>query len=305
MIFTREQLLAQLQQSEFLARSSAFSRWMHQPLKYVWGMTISKLLFPAFSTTVRSRAKTFFGTDMLIQLPAGLDIYLTHAKSHDSEIRLARWMINHLQSGQTFVDAGAHFGYFSLLANKLGCRVWSFEPTSATFELLSENTAAHSVHITQAGLANENEKVVFYTFKGSFSEYNSLSAEQYLEKDWFEKADCVEEHIQVIKLDDFCRNHQIVPDCIKIDVEGAEDNVVLSAEKLLRSTQPMVIMEYHPGNEKGPHAMAAHLLQQWGYMAHTISAEGYQQPCRDIESYLSEKDLDSDNLLFLKLQAIT
>lgn len=304
MLTTQDALLAKLGQSEKLAKSGFFFRWLHQPIKYPFGLAVSKLLFPAFHFSVKAKAKTFFRADMHVQLPAGLDIYLTHAKSHDSEIRLARWLIRHLKSGQIFIDAGAHYGYFSLLADTIGCQVYAFEPTPTTFALLTQNTQARRVKTIQAGLSDTNDEVVFYSFKGSFSEYNSLIADQYLQQDWFEKEDCMEEHIQVLKLDEFCQENKIIPDCIKIDVEGAEDRVIRGADHLLRDNQPAIIMEYHPGNPKGPHAVAASMLHERGYSAHIIGVDGMQLPCGDIEDYFRQTGIDSDNLLFLKSRKI-
>jgi FkbM family methyltransferase len=304
MLTTYDALLAKLGHSEKLAKSSVFVRWLHQPLKYPFGLAVSKWLFPAFHLSVKAKARTFFGTDMYVQLPAGLDIYLTHAKSHDSEIRLAKWMIRHLQSGQVFIDAGAHYGYFSLLADTLGCQVHAFEPTPATFALLKKNTPAGRVNTIQAGLSDCNDVVIFYSFKGSLSEYNSLIADQYMQRDWFKKEDCMEEHIQVLKLDEFCQEKKIIPDCIKIDVEGAEDKVIRGADYLLRDNQPAIIMEYHPGNPNGPHAFAASMLHEKGYSAHIIGMDGMQFQCGDIEEYFRQTSIDSDNLLFLKSSKI-
>jgi len=49
-------------------------------------------------------------------------------------------------------------------------------------------------------------------------------------------------------LDDFAREH-VVPDTIKIDVEGAESNVLKGAEKLFTHSRPHLICEVHdPAN---------------------------------------------------------
>lgn len=77
---------------------------------------------------------------MNIALPASTDIYLTGGKSHDSEIRLAKFLIKNLNQGDNFVDIGAHYGYFTLLGAHLvgkGGRVF-FEPGKSTYSLLEK-----------------------------------------------------------------------------------------------------------------------------------------------------------------------
>jgi FkbM family methyltransferase len=47
-------------------------------------------------------------------------------------------------------------------------------------------------------------------------------------------------------LDDFCRSRRIVPDVIKIDVEGAELKALRGAETFLRSRRGSILLEVHP-----------------------------------------------------------
>lgn len=47
-------------------------------------------------------------------------------------------------------------------------------------------------------------------------------------------------------IDTFCEINEVVPDCIKIDVEGYEFKVLQGAENILLTHKPMLFMEIHP-----------------------------------------------------------
>src|SRR6266403_313613 len=59
-------------------------------------------------------------------------------------VKLRRWDVRMLSPGKTFVDAGANFGIYTMVASKLvgeAGRVIAFEPTAESFEVLRRNIA--------------------------------------------------------------------------------------------------------------------------------------------------------------------
>jgi FkbM family methyltransferase len=295
-------LLAQLERSGNLAKASVFSRWEHHPLRYLKGMWMSKIAFPVWKGSSKVSAKTFFGADMRIALPAGLDVWLCHAKTHDSEIRLARFLINTLEKGMTFLDIGAHYGYFSLLGAHLGAKVLTVEAAPSLLPLLSENLADfEGTTLVHAAVSERDGQLTFYEFEGSYSEYNSFSVEAYLHQKWFEQHPPKEIKVPCLTVETLCRTSDFHPDVIKIDVEGAEEMVIRGARYPLSTGKPVVVMEYLSGHGESPHAKAARLLSDWNYRPHIILADGSIQFCQDIEPSLRFRGLDSDNLVFKKI----
>ena len=61
-----------------------------------------------------------------------------------------------------------------------------------------------------------------------------------------------EEQVETISLDDYVRQEGIVPSVIKIDVEGAEYDVLVGAERLLREHSPVLALEYWPRGRTTP-----------------------------------------------------
>lgn len=250
-------------------------------------------------------SETFFGLKMHLLLPSSTDIYLTGGKSHESETRLARFMINHLEPGDTFVDVGAHYGYFTLLGSKLvgpEGKVFTFEASPTTFNILDKNTCNRTnIKSFNLAVADEVSKLTFYEFPNLYSEYNTLDVNQFRSANWFSQYKPREVTIQTIVLDQFLSEHQAYPKMIKIDVEGAELKVINGLSNYLSEHSPLLVMEYlsqERGNEQ--HQEAVHLLNALGYLSYTIDGNGNLNPIKNINDYLNERKLESDNLVFLK-----
>jgi hypothetical protein len=100
-----------------IARATAWNRFIHSPLRYITGQFFNKIIYPFSKEQKLVQAKTFFGVEMKVALPAGSDIYFTGGKSHPSEINLAYFLLKQVKPGSEFADIGAHFGYFTSVGN--------------------------------------------------------------------------------------------------------------------------------------------------------------------------------------------
>ena len=54
----------------------------------------------------------------------------------------------------------------------------------------------------------------------------------------------------VTTIDEFCRERGIVPNLIKIDIEGYEFHAIRGAREILSKYHPIVVVEFHPMNWK-------------------------------------------------------
>jgi FkbM family methyltransferase len=297
----KHQLFQALDDAETLARSTRFLRWLNHPLKYTKGLFISKCSFPIWHSTSEVTASTFFGAPMQIVLPAALDIYLCGAKTHDSEIRLARFFVRTINKGMAVVDVGAHYGYFSMLCACLGARVLSVEAAPGLLPYLRNNLLGYqNTSVQHAALADSNDNLSFYEFDGSYSEYNSFSIAAYRNSNWLKKNPPREIQVRTCTLDRICQDHAIHPDVIKIDVEGAEAMVIQGGQACLTTHSPVVVMEYLAGDDTSAHVLAASKLKEWGYFSYLILPDGDVEYCGDIPLSLRSRMLDSDNIVFLK-----
>lgn len=245
------------------------------------------------------------GHPMHIFLPASTDIYLTGGKSHDSETRLARLLIRNLNKGNTFVDVGAHYGYFTLLAAQLvkeQGKVIAYEASPKSFALLQSNTKQlPQIDIRNEAVSSENGQIEFYQFPNLYSEYNSIDAAQFEKEEWFQKAKPEKIVAKAIQLDSVFTTEKIIPKIIKIDVEGAEYQVLKGMETTLANAAPQIVMEYLSASRgNAAHKKAAALLYEHHFQSFSINSEGQLDPCPDIEDFIEASGCESDNIVFMK-----
>lgn len=298
-------LLTQLEHVERLALAPKLLRLLRAPGRYLYAVGFRLLRYRATKKGVMKQTPTFFGTPMTVVLPAGTDIYLTGGKSHDSEIRLARFLIRRLLPGDVFVDVGAHFGYFSLLAARLvgeKGQVVAFEASATTHAVLAQNVAAAAVvQAHHCAVSDQQETISFYEFPILYNEFNSLDVTQFENETWFREFKPTKIEVPAVTLSEFFVSAARLPAVLKIDVEGAELKVIRGAADLLRRAAPAVVLEYlEPRRHNTGHQQAAALLRELGYQAHRIGADGLLIACPDLDAYLQAEQIDSDNFVFVK-----
>jgi len=302
---TNNILINSLASVERIAKKNKINRMINNPVKYIFSIMYRDFIYPFRKKEIVIKTKLFNGSPIIIALPASTDIFLTGGKSHISEIRLAKYLIKNLHSDSTFIDVGAHYGYFSLIASDIvkDGKVYSFEPSSKSFNILKRNVSSiTNVTIFNKAVSQGNTPIAFYEFDNLHSEYNSTQISQFENEDWFKAIKPNMQKIDSISLSTFCTDNSIYPDIIKIDVEGFENEVIKGAENLLTSSKkkPIVILEYlEPNRGNAAHKEVFSLLSRWGYSSNIISDSGDLIPENDIDGYLLKHSLESDNIVFI------
>ncbi len=149
-----------------------------------------------------------------------------------------------LSPGKVFIDVGANFGVYTLVASKLvgtSGRVIAFEPTAQSFAILRQNIALNhfaNVRAFQFALAQRRGKAWLY--HGWDPVGNSLGKDPLCGNEG--------EEVQTEALDKLLEEKGIDRvHAIKIDVEGAEELVLRGAIRCLTTNRPIVIFEFNPG----------------------------------------------------------
>ncbi|OWY25437.1 FkbM family methyltransferase [Sphingobacteriales bacterium UPWRP_1] len=301
----KDKLLAQVKAVEKIASMSKIARMLHNPAKYIFAILYRLTAYRLLKKEVLVKAKLFYGKTMLVALPAATDIYLTGGKSHISEIRLTKYLIKHLDENAVFIDIGAHYGFFTLLANEMitSGKVYAFEPSGKTFAILQSNTAAtQKIQILNKAVTSKNMLLEFYEFDNLHSEYNTFNASQFEHEAWFKNNTPVLNTVEAVSVDEFCKTEKVKPDFIKIDAEGFENEVIKGSQKILteETGKPIIIMEYvEPIRNNQPHREAYNLLHNWGYQSFVIDNNGNPIPQNNIDHYLTSNKLESDNIVFM------
>lgn len=161
------------------------------------------------------------------------------------ERHVANCMAQYISEGDTVFDIGSNIGYFSLLASKFvgqQGKVFAFEADPENFAVLQENINQNGLSNTQTinqAVSDTSGEVVFASFDYSLVGHiaNSLTP-----------SDATLFTVPSISLDDFVYYQRCpVPQFIKIDVEGAEDKVILGAQRLIAEHKPVIVAEIREG----------------------------------------------------------
>jgi FkbM family methyltransferase len=219
----------------------------------------------------RVRARTFWGDTMHVLLPEGSPIYYWGLIDGE-EFNLTCFMVDRLGVGQTVIDVGAHFGYYTLLASALvgeGGSVHAFEPTPRTFGILATNTRGRrGVTVHQKALWRAQRTLTLVDFGPQAGAFNTLlSREEDPRRNILERYGRVASEVPVsaTTLDAYCGERGLRPSFVKLDAEGAEPEILLGATTMLRC-RPVLSVEIWSGEAGRNHAQRiARLLGDFSY----------------------------------------
>jgi FkbM family methyltransferase len=177
----------------------------------------------------------------------------------------------HVAEGMAVLDIGAQTGFYALLLAKLvgpTGQVVAFEPLPANLRVLKENVRINGVQNVRL----RNQAVA------------RLSAEMYFEFPNFERSlvggpllEGESERVfpvQGISLDDYFQEGGRPVQFVKMDIEGAEVDVLKGARRFLDGWHPCMIVELHdmPKYPKGHPAIA--LLEDAAYQIQWLGEIG-------------------------------
>ncbi|QBJ98195.1 FkbM family methyltransferase [Rhodococcus sp. ABRD24] len=191
-----------------------------------------------------STALTFWGQRMTIALPEEVSISIHRHGFVDYD--LTAYLLDHLPSGATVLDVGAHIGYYTMLASALvgpQGTVVSFEPTPSTLSVLRENAARRpNTTVVPAAVWSERDELVFHDHGLGYSAYNSAFQAR-LPEAVRVRLPSNELKVEAVCLDDYVREHGLVADFVKIDAESAEAHVLSGMRGMLAIQRPTLSLE--------------------------------------------------------------
>ena len=182
--------------------------------------------------------------------------------------------VEHLNTDGTFIDVGAHVGYYSLyVAPRVG-KIYAFEPDVQSFGALSQNLAqcAHAEPVNKAVFSKsgvmeirKREGTVGFTYLVGPDDDTTSDRHS----------------IEVVSIDDWMcnrRNERVTG--IKIDIDGLDYEVLKGAEETIQRDQPLVLTEFSASKTNNFEDLF-HLLDHLGYGAFAFCwLEGARYPLR-------------------------
>ncbi len=175
-------------------------------------------------------------------------------------------------------DVGGHIGLVTLPMSRAvapGGRVYTFEPASGNLQCLRRHIADNDIRnvevIDTLVGRTEEDQVPFFEEAGA-SGLNGFAVKG--DRSRFTKTS----HSQ-ISLDSFCERSNLCPQVIKIDVEGAEYQVLQGAAETMRRCRPRIYLSIHPAHLKllgsSTDALVA-LIEAQGYLCREIDGSPVQ-----------------------------
>jgi FkbM family methyltransferase len=172
-----------------------------------------------------------------------------------------RVFVDNVHEGDVVYDIGANAGFFTLLASKLaGPRggVYAFEPLPQNLACLRKHVLLNgreTIRVLPFAVAATSGKTRFAIAhnpsQGGLSEHGELE-------------------VEIRSLDDLVAAGMERPGFMKIDVEGAESEVLAGASALLDESHPTILLSTHGWQQ---HERCSAVLQEHGY-ALTLLRDG-------------------------------
>lgn len=181
------------------------------------------------------------------------------------EPQTKRWFVENMRPDWRIFDIGANIGYYAILFSRLAPEgwVWAFEPTE-TIRMLQQNVAhAGCANVTaiSAALGREEGERAEHVYRiwGEDPEYKTYP---------FTTVDRLTEKLGLDRLD-----------CLKIDVDSFDFEVLQGSERTLERFDPWIVVELNHALAKRNQSAAAAL--EW------LAAHGYGEALvLDAENYV-------------------
>lgn len=209
-------------------------------------------------------------------------------QSNDFEQGEQNFLLQFLKSGMTVLDIGAHHGLYTLLAsNRVGPhgRVFAFEPSPRELRRLRWNlllNRCRNVSVVPFALGCSEGTAEFFVCLGQETGCNSL------------RPPVVNEPVSKVEVMTTTLDHYLERvgidkvDFVKMDVEGAELDVLKGASRLLNNSKPLILCELADVRTEpwGYSSVEIYdLLKSCGYAWFSITPEGKLRPCARKEHF--------------------
>jgi len=149
------------------------------------------------------------------------------------------------EKGEVFVDVGSAQGYYSIIAAKAGAEVYAIDPDPVSIGSIQKNILLNTningrLHIVQLALGNENRVALLNIDRRGIYAPSLIKTVEGLSEGIY---------VNMSKFDTLVDERKVlIPQVVKIDVEGAEGLVIDGMRKTLNApNKPTdLFMELHP-----------------------------------------------------------
>lgn len=277
-----------LQRSQKISRFYSRLNWQIHLFKDWWGTKVWK-------------KTTEVVTPLGFKLISGLHPAYEMMRNGTFEPEETALILEYLDKVDQFVDVGANLGYYSCLALNKGKPVVAFEPQQQNLHCLFQNILANgwegNAEVFPLALS---EKPGLLTLYGASGPSASLI------QNWAGYSSRYKQIVPVSTLDNILDGRFMDKRLfIKIDVEGAEFQVLSGAKKMLeRSLKPawlieICLQEFHPDGMNPDFRKIFQLFWDNGYQAYTATKTPVRVSPSDVDRWVEKQCCDSGTFNYL------
>ena len=283
-----------LKRKESITKKKFFKRLISHPdmliqTIFCWVLNKSKLYIPY-------KTKTFWKKKINIIFPEVVSSEIRRFGFIEESV--ASFIINFAKEGDTIIDVGAHFGFFTLLMSDLvgnKGKVHSFEPIPSTFAILRKNAFySKNIFLNKNAVWNVDCELELYDYGLASSAFNSVNKSRDNKNKQIKRGKKIK--VKTVTLDNYVFKNRLKPKLIKIDAESAEYQVLQGMDKILSNFNPLLCIELGDLGINGvvtSREIIDFLINNYGYKPYFI------QQGKLIEHQLLEK-YKYTNLFFKK-----
>jgi FkbM family methyltransferase len=192
------------------------------------------------------------------------------AATGDWEINEATIVRAHLRPGMTFVDIGAHVGYYTnLAAREVGTsgHVYAVEPDPDNAALLRENVRRNGYrNVTVIEAAAWHETTTVTLRRDHFNTGDNRVADQFAD----DGAVC---EVEGIAFDDRLAGLEV--SAVKVDAQGVDHLALRGMRETIQRCRPIVFVEFWPDGIRENGGDPAAVIEEYRGLGYRITMIGY------------------------------
>ena len=173
-----------------------------------------------------------------------------------------------VKPGSVFYDLGANIGFYAFLANRFIStgKIYSFEPSPISRKIFEQHLA-----INKKLMLHNNISILPFAISDREQEISFSNNEQRRDGNTYisgSTAYTEAKSIIIVKcfsIDELIEQGYEIPDIIKVDVEGAEFDVLKGAVNTLKKYKPDILLATHECHLPGVKDSCINFLMKLGY----------------------------------------
>lgn len=199
-----------------------------------------------------------------------------------------RTFLSWIKPDSVFYDIGSNVGFHALTANRLiqNGKIYAFEPMPAVRAIFEKHISLnhklisnHKISVLPIAISNEEKQVEFS------NDANHSDGNTYIKDSNVFKAAKNKITVQCRSIDGLIKQGYEKPNILKIDVEGAEYDVLQGAIEALQNDHPYILLATHDCHLPGVQQKCVEFLTGLGY--HVQHTGKYNKHMDGLDDYIA------------------